>query len=107
MHDNSSLMHVSANTGWNVCVSCKMLETWKICNRKIKISCIVWTKYILLILFGTFSSYTELVEKVFLKIVLADTDKKLEKAFATFLAPVLLKLGSSKEVVKNKVNLMN
>ncbi|XP_065070071.1 proteasome adapter and scaffold protein ECM29-like isoform X2 [Rhopilema esculentum] len=45
----------------------------------------------------------ELVEKVFLKIVLADTDEKLEKAFATFLAPVLLKLGSNKEVVKNKV----
>ena len=44
---------------------------------------------------------------MFLKIVLADTDEKLEKAFATFLAPVLLKLGSSKEVVKNKVNLMN
>ena len=45
----------------------------------------------------------ELVERVFLKFVLADTDEKLEKSFDTFLTPVLLKLGSKSEAVKNKV----
>ena len=47
--------------------------------------------------------FAELVEKVFLKFVVADTDEKLEKSFYTFLTPVLLKLGSKSEAVRNKV----
>ena len=48
--------------------------------------------------------FSELVERVFLKFVLADTDEKLENSFEKFLTPVLLKLGSKSEAVRNKVN---
>eukprot|EP00112_Aurelia_sp_Birch-Aquarium-sp1_P025455 Seg846.4 transcript_id=Seg846.4/GoldUCD/mRNA.D3Y31 product="Proteasome adapter and scaffold protein ECM29" protein_id=Seg846.4/GoldUCD/D3Y31 len=45
----------------------------------------------------------ELLERVFLKFVVAETDEQLEKALSTFLTPALLKVGSSNERVKNKV----
>eukprot|EP00794_Sanderia_malayensis_P008163 gene8163-9036_t len=48
-------------------------------------------------------SELELVERVFLKIVGADTDEKLQSCLNTFLTPLLLKLGSPDERVKNKV----
>ena len=47
---------------------------------------------------------SELVERVFLKIVTADTDDKLQSSLNIFLPPVLLKLGSSNEKVKSKVS---
>ena len=45
----------------------------------------------------------ELLERVFLKFVITETDEQLEKALFTFLTPVLLKVGSNNETVKNKV----
>ena len=45
----------------------------------------------------------ELVEKVFLKIVLAESDDQLRSSLNGFLAPVLLKLSSRDDQVKNKV----
>lgn len=45
----------------------------------------------------------ELVEKVFLKIAFAETDDQLQSSLNGFLAPVLLKLSSRDEQVKNKV----
>ena len=41
-----------------------------------------------------------------MRIVMAETDEKLENALKTFLAPVLLKLASTNEAVKNKVGLV-
>lgn len=45
----------------------------------------------------------ELVEKVFLKIAFAETDDQLQSSLNGFLAPVLLKLSSRDEQVKNKI----
>jgi hypothetical protein len=44
-----------------------------------------------------------LVGKVELRIALAETDKKLEDLLRTYLAPLLLKLGSQSVAVRNKV----
>lgn len=44
-----------------------------------------------------------LVKKVELKIALTDTDAKLEKMLAIYLCPVLLKLESPHEAVRNQV----
>ncbi|CAI2172736.1 418_t:CDS:10 [Funneliformis geosporum] len=45
----------------------------------------------------------ELLEKVELRIALAETDQKLEKILDTFLSPILLKLESPHEVMRTKV----
>jgi proteasome component ECM29 len=45
-----------------------------------------------------------LVNKVELRIALAEGDKKLEIVLKTFLAPLLLKLASPHGSVRNKVN---
>ena len=44
-----------------------------------------------------------LVGKVEMRIALAETDKKLEDLLNTYLAPLLLKLGSDSVAVRNKV----
>ncbi|KAL3457771.1 proteasome stabiliser-domain-containing protein [Aspergillus heterothallicus] len=44
-----------------------------------------------------------LISKVELRIALADTDEKLESLLGTYLAPLLLKLGSESLAVRNKV----
>ncbi|EAU31691.1 conserved hypothetical protein [Aspergillus terreus NIH2624] len=44
-----------------------------------------------------------LISKVELRIALADTDEKLENLLKTYLAPLLLKLGSESLAVRNKV----
>lgn len=44
-----------------------------------------------------------LISKVELRIALADTDEKLEALLNTYLAPLLLKLGSESLAVRNKV----
>ena len=45
----------------------------------------------------------ELVERVFLNIVLAETDDQFSSALNRFLTPLLLKLSTPNEQVKNKV----
>ncbi|CAG8534937.1 9628_t:CDS:10 [Funneliformis mosseae] len=45
----------------------------------------------------------DLLEKVELRIALAETDQKLEKILDTFLSPILLKLESPHEVMRTKV----
>jgi proteasome component ECM29 len=45
----------------------------------------------------------ELVGKVELRFALADTDKKLETLLGTYLTPLLLKLESPSDRVKEKV----
>ena len=54
--------------------------------------------YIIFIIF-----FTELVERVFFRLVLADTDEKFQTELNNFLPPVLLKIATKDEVVKNKV----
>ncbi|KAI9197483.1 proteasome stabiliser-domain-containing protein [Polychytrium aggregatum] len=49
------------------------------------------------------SNELALLETVELRLALADTDEKFEKNVATFLAPVILKLDSPNEAVRNKV----
>ena len=44
-----------------------------------------------------------LVERVFLRIGSAETDEQLENCLDRFLPPVLLKLNSSEEAVRKKV----
>ena len=44
-----------------------------------------------------------LVGKVEMRIALADTDAKLESSLKTYLAPLLLKLASEHQSVRNKV----
>ncbi|KAL4975768.1 proteasome stabiliser-domain-containing protein [Aspergillus desertorum] len=44
-----------------------------------------------------------LISKVELRIALADTDEKLESLLGTYLAPLLLKLGSDSLAIRNKV----
>ncbi|KAL4776227.1 proteasome stabiliser-domain-containing protein [Aspergillus nidulans var. acristatus] len=44
-----------------------------------------------------------LISKVELRIALADTDEKLESLLGTYLAPLLLKLGSDSHAVRSKV----
>lgn len=44
-----------------------------------------------------------LVGKVEMRIALASSDKKLEDLLKTYLAPLLLKLGSDSVAVRNKV----
>ena len=44
-----------------------------------------------------------LVGKVEMRIALADTDAKLEASLKTYLAPLLLKLASEHQSVRNKV----
>ena len=45
----------------------------------------------------------QLLERVFLKLGLADTDEQLQEAVSKFLPPVLLKLNSQNEGVRKKV----
>lgn len=45
------------------------------------------------------------MERVFLRIGSAETDDQLESCLDRFLPPVLLKLNSSEEAVRKKVNL--
>jgi proteasome component ECM29 len=47
--------------------------------------------------------HPELLENVEFRFALADTDAKFEKAISTFFAPVLLKLDSPHESVRQKV----
>ncbi|KAL4868767.1 hypothetical protein BDV12DRAFT_168978 [Aspergillus spectabilis] len=44
-----------------------------------------------------------LISKVELRIALADTDEKLESLLGTYLAPLLLKLGSDSHAVRSKI----
>lgn len=44
-----------------------------------------------------------LLERVFLRIGSADSDEQLEQSLNKFLPPVLLKLSSQQEEVRNKV----
>lgn len=46
-----------------------------------------------------------LVGKVEMRIALASSEKKLEELLTTYLAPLLLKLGSQSVAVRNKVSL--
>ena len=48
--------------------------------------------------------FTELLERVFLRVASAETDDQLEKTVETFLSPLLLKVASPHPEVKNKVN---
>lgn len=52
----------------------------------------------------TFSFSLELLERVFLRVASAETDDQLEKTVKTFLCPLLLKVASPHQEVKNKVN---
>lgn len=52
----------------------------------------------------TFSFFLELLERVFLRVASAETDDQLEKTVKTFLCPLLLKVASPHQEVKNKVN---
>ena len=45
----------------------------------------------------------ELLERVLLRFGCADTDEKLEAAIKKFLAPVLIKIETPHQAVKNKV----
>jgi proteasome component ECM29 len=48
-----------------------------------------------------------LVGKVEMRIALASSEKKLEDLLKTYLAPLLLKLGSEHVAVRNKVSLFS
>ena len=48
--------------------------------------------------------FIELLERVFLRIASAETDDQLEKTVGNFLSPILLKVASPHQEVKNKVN---
>lgn len=60
--------------------------------------------FIFIDIIACYFSFLELLEKVFLRIALAESDDKLEASLNNFLAPTLLKLASRDEEVKNKVN---
>ena len=47
-----------------------------------------------------------LVERVFLRIGSAETDEQLENVLGKFLAPSLLKLNSSDEMIRKKVGVL-
>lgn len=47
--------------------------------------------------------FVELLERVFLRVASAETDDQLEKTVGTFLSPLLLKVASPHQEVKNKV----
>ena len=47
--------------------------------------------------------FKELLERVFLRVASAETDDQLEKTVGTFLSPLLLKVASPHQEVKNKV----
>lgn len=47
--------------------------------------------------------FTELLERAFLRVASAETDEQLERTVATFLSPLLLKVASPHQEVKNKV----
>ena len=46
---------------------------------------------------------TELLERVFLRIGLAESDEQLEKCLSQFLAPTVLKIASGHQSVQTKV----
>lgn len=48
-----------------------------------------------------------LVERVFLRIGSAESDEQLEAVLSKFLTPILLKLNSSEENIRKKVNSMS
>lgn len=48
--------------------------------------------------------FVELLERVFLRVASAETDEQLEKTVGNFLSPLLLKVASPHQEVKNKVN---
>lgn len=50
-----------------------------------------------------FSFFKDLLERVFLRVASAESDDQLEKTVKTFLCPVLLKVSSPYQEVKNKV----
>lgn len=45
----------------------------------------------------------ELLERVLLRLGCADTDEKLEACVGRFLTPVILKITSPNDIVRNKV----
>lgn len=47
--------------------------------------------------------FVELLERVFLRVASAETDEQLEKTVGNFLSPLLLKVASPHQEVKNKV----
>lgn len=49
--------------------------------------------------------FTELLERVFLRVASAETDEQLERTVGTFLSPLLLKVASPHQDVKNKVKM--
>lgn len=49
--------------------------------------------------------FIELLERVLLRLGCADTDEKLESCVARFLTPVILKITSPHDNVRNKVNI--
>lgn len=49
------------------------------------------------------TSPIELLENVELRFALADTNERFEKSVGTFLVPVLVKLDSPHDAVRNKV----
>lgn len=54
---------------------------------------------------GNFVVFTELLERVFLRVASAETDEQLERTVGTFLSPLLLKVASPHQDVKNKVKM--
>jgi hypothetical protein len=59
------------------------------------------TKHTFIVLQKRFS---DLLERLFLRLGAAQTDDQLEKTVGTFLTPLLLKVASTHEVVKKKVS---
>jgi len=49
----------------------------------------------------------DLVERVFLRIVLAESDDKLQSELNSFLPSIILKIATRDEIVKNKVYYIN
>lgn len=56
-------------------------------------------------LINTFVCFLELLERVFLRVASAETDEQLEKTVKIFLCPLLLKVASPHQEVKNKVSI--
>ncbi|XP_044163962.1 proteasome adapter and scaffold protein ECM29-like isoform X2 [Acropora millepora] len=52
---------------------------------------------------GSSKDELELLERVFLRVASAETDEQLERTVGTFLSPLLLKVASPHQDVKNKV----
>lgn len=48
--------------------------------------------------------FTELLERVFLRVGVTESDSQLEQVLARFLPPVLLKTASDRPAIKTKVS---